>query len=122
MPLLALSIGMAAGEDEKTAWKIGNRLLRYVSRRMDDLPKRGELTMNDGRLQKVKPVPWVTRVNDQIENKQLDLSRIGQRGPKSDPEYAVDADAAAQRALQQIVYVRRRLVQLERFGLKPLAA
>ena len=48
-------------------------------------------------------------VDHEIENHQLDLSRISESVPNSRSEFGVDANTAAQRALQQIVHILQAL-------------
>ena len=64
----------------------------------------------------------IARVDHEIENNQLYLCRIGKSLPASRSEYSADTNAAAQRALQQIVHILQRFVNVERLRLQPLAA
>src|SRR5690349_6666081 len=59
----------------------------------------------------------VARIDREIENDEFYLSWVCEGGPDSRPELRVDGDAAANRALQQVMHVLQRFVHVERFRL-----
>ena len=64
----------------------------------------------------------VARIDREIEHGELELSRVDQGGPQTAVELGFNADAAAHRALQQVVHACDGLVEVERFRLETLAA
>jgi hypothetical protein len=64
----------------------------------------------------------VARIDRKVEHRELELGRVGHRGPEIAREAGLDANAAAHRALQQLVHAGDRLVEVERARLEPLAA
>ncbi len=93
-----------------------------AGRRLFGIGGRHERDVLDLDLQGPAHLHGVTRVDGQVEHRELELGRVDQRAPQTVLEHGLDMDASAHRALQKVAHPGDGLVEVERSRLEPLTA